>query len=133
MKSIFITLIIVLNLFGFVKEEENTFKLVVFEGSDWCSNCRKFEKNILQDSLVIDFLQKEKIQIIRVDFPQKKKISKEQEQINKQYAEKYQFEGVFPTIVLSRTDTLLYNKLSSSHLTPSEFIKQIRGTQNKFQ
>jgi len=131
MKSILITLLIVFSLASSINNEENTFKLVVFEGSDWCSNCLKFEKNILQDPLVIDFLKEEKIQIIRVDFPQRKKISQEQEKINKQYADKYQFKGTFPTVILSRADTQLFNELSSSHLTPAEFITQVKRIQNK--
>ena len=106
-------------------EEETDFELVVFEGSDWCSSCRQFENQILSDNAFREYLEQENIKLTKVDFPQRKKLSKEQEEINKKYARKYQFTGVFPTIVLSRTDTHAYKNLNFRNQTTDQFIQLI--------
>lgn len=127
--KLFISLFFVLSGFIPTQKTENKYTLVVFEGSDWCSNCRKFEHSILQDSLVLNYLKKVNIELLKVDFPQRKKLSKEQQKLNQQYAEKYAFKGLFPTIILSRTDTLFYKEINSKNMTPSIFISQLENTQ----
>lgn len=117
--------------FSFTEKVDNNYELIVFEGSDWCSNCKKFERNILNDSLVINYLEKEKIEVLKIDFPQRKKLSKEQKNSNKKYAEKYNFKGLFPTIILSRTDTILYTEISSKNMNSLAFIKQLENIQLK--
>lgn len=117
--------------FSFTEKVDSNYELIVFEGSDWCSNCKKFERNILNDSLVINYLEKEKIEVLKIDFPQRKKLSKEQKNSNKKYAEKYNFKGLFPTIILSRTDTILYTEISSKNMNSLAFIKQLENIQLK--
>lgn len=106
-------------------ENQAVFELIVFEGSDWCTNCRRLEKQVLSDDDFKKYLDDENIKLTKIDFPQRKKLSKEQEETNKEYALKYQFVGVFPTIILSRIDTLSYRNLSYTNYTPEEFIRQI--------
>lgn len=122
---------IMVDSFSFTEKVDNNYELIVFEGSDWCSNCKKFERNILNDSLVINYLEKEKIEVLKIDFPQRKKLSKEQKNSNKKYAEKYNFKGLFPTIILSRTDTILYTEISSKNMNSLAFIKQLENIQLK--
>ncbi len=78
---------------------ETSYRLIIFEGSDWCAGCRKLEKVIAEPS-VASFLQEESIAILRVDFPQRLKQSKQETQHNDSLAIHYGFEGVFPTLVL---------------------------------
>lgn len=106
-------------------EKQTDFELVVFEGSDWCSNCRRFKKKVLSDNAFQGYLDKENIKLTKIDFPQRKKLTREQEMINKKYAEKYKFTGVFPTIILSKTDTRSYINLSYTNQTTDQFIQQI--------
>jgi thiamine biosynthesis lipoprotein len=87
------------------------YNLIVFEGSDWCVNCIRLERKILNDTSFIGYLDHENIRLIKVDFPQRKKVSEEQKSANEQIAEKYGFEGVFPTILLSRSDTMIFEKI----------------------
>lgn len=94
-------------LFSFTKPDPS-YTLVVFEGSDWCSSCRKFDKNVLQDSMVVAFLEKNAIEVLKVDFPQRKKQDKKQVKLNEQIAQKYKFEGVFPTVVLASSSREQY-------------------------
>lgn len=44
--------------------------LLYFSGSDWCANCRRFEKNILEDTLFLTYSAK-KLVILQADFPEK--------------------------------------------------------------
>ena len=126
MKTVSLLAIILLS-FKFQVNHEKTpsFELIVFEGSDWCINCIKLEEKILSDSVFINFLEKENIKIIKIDFPQRIKETKEQKRINKSYAEKYEFTGVFPTVVISRTEPFSYKKLTYENSTISQFIEQI--------
>lgn len=105
--------------------DETELELIIFEGSDWCANCRKMEKYILSDSDFIEYLNQENINIIRVDFPQRKKMTKEQEKNNIAIAEKYNFEGVFPTVILSREEPFLFEKLTFKNQDTEEFIHQL--------
>ncbi|MFD2726738.1 thioredoxin family protein [Hyunsoonleella rubra] len=89
----------------------NTFTLFVFEGSDWCVNCRRLEKNVLSDTTFISFLNEKQITLTRVDFPQRTKQNSQVKKNNELLAERYNFDGIFPTLILSRNDTLLYRKL----------------------
>lgn len=108
-----LSIIILLLNSGFTNQTEVSDKycLIIFEGSDWCANCIRLEKNILNDSAFIQYLNHETIKLIRIDFPQRKKLSNEQKLNNEQTARKYNFEGVFPTIVISRSDTLFFDKI----------------------
>lgn len=106
-------------------EEKTDFELIVFEGSDWCSNCRQFESAVLSDERFIEYLEKEHIKLTKVDFPQREKLSPEQQEINRKYAEKYQFAGVFPTIVLSRINNSSYINLNFRNQTIDQFIQLI--------
>ena len=129
MKAIFF--IIVFSLLGLTPEEDGVadfnYQLVVFEGSDWCTNCRRLEKNILSDSSMIDFLNKNQIEILKVDFPQRKKLSKKQEAINEALAEKYDFSSQFPEVVISQSGGAAFHKIYYKNQTIQEFIGIIQG------
>lgn len=94
-------------------------RLVVFEGSDWCAECRQLERNVLSDSTFSSFLETEGIEIVRADFPQRKKLDKSQVRRNEALAEQFGFAGQFPTLILSATDTfytISYQRESTQEL-----------------
>lgn len=128
MKSIL--LVMAASLLGLLPDtgrvEDHTYQLVVFEGSDWCANCRRLEKNILNDAEVQDYLKKNNIEIIRVDFPQRKKLSRAQEQQNEELAEKYGFTGRYPEIVLSKSTGTSFDKILYKNETTKEFITAVQ-------
>lgn len=108
-------------------QSNNQYILLLFEGSDWCSSCRRFNKEILNEQKVISFLNKNNIEIKHIDFPQRAELSKEQEKVNREYAEKYGFQGVFPTIILAPVDTKEFYTLNSTKISPDEFISWLQG------
>lgn len=83
-----------------INAPDSGFVLYVFTGSDWCANCRRFERKVLHDSGFITAMNGKKIRIEILDFPQRKKLSDETVAYNRAMSEKLGFKNVFPTIVL---------------------------------
>ncbi|WP_222165042.1 thioredoxin family protein [Edaphocola aurantiacus] len=73
---------------------------VYFSGSDWCANCHQFKKKYLDQSAVQQTLQDHYVYYI-ADFPQRKKLSKEETAMNEALAEKLNPEGIFPLLVIA--------------------------------
>lgn len=106
-------------------EVTSTYKLIVFEGSDWCRNCIRFNQAILSVEIFQNFTRSNNIQIERIDFPQKKKLDQSTREYNASVAERYQFDGRFPTILLVSLDDDLIRSLGYTDETPEEFISLI--------
>ncbi len=117
-----------LSLFNFASIDESPkLKLIVFEGSDWCVNCIQLEKNVLSHAVFIEYSEEKEIEIERIDFPQREKQEKEIEEYNAKMAEKYEFDGTFPTILLLEKETNKLIKIpSSKHKNTYEFLTFIQ-------
>lgn len=128
-KSIVLILLIISSVSFFSITTRTDFKeeyrLIIFEGSDWCLNCRRLEKRIISDSVFINFLKSNKIVLERIDFPQRKKLSHQQVQYNEEIAKRYGFRGVFPTLVLSKSDTLKYKRIFYNKESDVDSMKEI--------
>ncbi len=118
----------VLLSFAFISKDEVTsaYKLVIFEGSDWCVNCIRLDRNVLKHDSFVQFLEKENIEIQRIDFPQRKKLDPEEKAFNASVAEQYNFQGIFPTILLVKSETNQFITLTYHDQEAQEFIEQIR-------
>lgn len=81
-------------------QSDSSLTLYVFTGSDWCANCRRFDKKVLHDSAFIKAMKGRNIRIEIIDFPQRKKLSDETVAHNQAISEKLGFRNIFPTIVL---------------------------------
>ncbi len=73
---------------------------VYFSGSDWCTNCHRFRHNVLEQDTVKALLDHGYVYYI-ADFPQRKKLAREEIALNEALAEKLNPEGVFPVLVLT--------------------------------
>jgi thiamine biosynthesis lipoprotein len=115
------------SLLNFSSIDNPNLKLIIFEGSDWCVNCIQLEKNILSDVAFIEFSEGNEIEIERIDFPQRKKQDKEVEKYNADMAEKYDFDGTFPTVILLEKETNELIKVpSSKHKNTEDFLSFIQ-------
>jgi thioredoxin-related protein len=76
----------------------NKFLLLDFTGSDWCSWCRKFNKEILSQPQFKDYARANLV-LVEVDFPRAKPQSVELRKQNQELAQQYEVQG-FPTIVV---------------------------------
>lgn len=73
-----------------------------FSGSDWCGWCIKLEKEVFSQDAFKDFAEKNLVCVL-VDFPQKKRQTREREQQNRDLATKYGIRG-YPTIIILSPD-----------------------------
>ena len=78
--------------------------LYVFTGSDWCVDCKRLEKNVLSDPAFKTSMKHNGINVEIIDFPQRKKLSPEVIKHNEAVADAYGFKGIFPTLILSRSE-----------------------------
>ncbi len=100
--------------------------LMVFSGSDWCKPCIKFKKDILVSSIFSNYAN-EKIAILYLDFPAKRKnkLSKEQTKHNEALAEKYNQQGFFPNVVLMDSQAKVLATPQFKGQTPSTYVAQL--------
>ncbi len=126
-KLFFFGILLAVNLNALAQSTQSDIKLVVFEGSDWCTNCIRFEKNILSKKAFSNFLEQEHIKIDRLDFPQKKAQSNAQKQRNSTMAETLKFDGAFPGIKLVFGNKRIISNINYSNENVEEFIKIIQS------
>ena len=118
---------------GFEPKDQYSYSLIVFEGSDWCARCRSLEQTVLSDTSFLHQLDRNYIRIEKIDFPQRKKIAAEAKLYNQTVAEKYAFDGSFPTLILTRTDTFIYRRIKYSDETTAEILAQINSAKSELQ
>lgn len=72
--------------------------LADFSGSDWCGWCIKLEKEVFSTEEFKSF-SKDKLVLLLVDFPNRKKQTEQEVKQNGMLSEKYGIQG-FPTVLL---------------------------------
>ncbi len=127
----FLLTLVVLCTFSFTPKNDVKYKLILFEGSDWCVNCIRLEKNVLTNAAFIDFMKKRNITFERIDFPQRKQLDEATQQYNAEMAEKYGFQGIFPTIILERSNSEQTQTLEYHDQSCSDFIAQLSSNLSK--
>ena len=83
--------------------------ILVFSGSDWCSPCKRLDKNIWTSDKFKSFSSKEYV-LYKADFPRKKinKLPQEQLNQNKKLAERFNPKGYYPLVlVLDKSEQVL--------------------------
>jgi thioredoxin-related protein len=118
-------LIFLLILFISFKASSEPAKLLIFTGSDWCPNCRRLDKNILRDSTFIHYA-KDRVVLEFVDFPQHKKLDTETIEKNRALAEKYHFQGIYPTILVLDEQGNKKGQIIYRNQRPAEFIDELK-------
>ncbi len=79
-------------------KKEKRMVLVNFTGSDWCSWCKKLQKEVF-GTKEFDAYAAEKLVLVELDFPSQKKQSDELKKTNEALQEKFKVQG-FPTILV---------------------------------
>ena len=100
--------------------------LLIFSGSDWCAPCIRFEKSILSGE-TFQAYAKEHLVILKADFPQRKKLPREQVKQNQALAEKYNPQGLFPHVVLLSSADASPLTLQFNDQATDEFIAEINA------
>lgn len=107
---------------------ENKNILLNFAGSDWCGPCIILNKEIF-DSEVFEKYSNDHLVLVKADFPRLKKnqLSKEQQKLNDQLAEKYNQEGIFPLTILLTPDGKVLKKWEGlPRVSPDEFTSDVK-------
>ena len=81
---------------------DNNMVLLDFTGSDWCGWCMKFDKDTLSKEKFADYA-KTHLELVVVDFPDKKPQSAALKAANKALGVKYGVNG-YPTFVVLNAD-----------------------------
>lgn len=106
-------------------KEKNKTILLVFSGSDWCQPCIRFDKNVLQEAAFQKYAA-EALVILKCDFPQRTKLSKETLQQNEALAERFNSKGEFPKLLLLDNAFEPIETLRYKSQTTAEFISEIK-------
>ncbi|GAB4243535.1 MAG: hypothetical protein OHK005_08010 [Candidatus Methylacidiphilales bacterium] len=72
--------------------------LLLFTGSDWCSWCKRLQKEVLASPMFRQFAR-ERLILMEIDFPRLKPMPLEQHHANLMLAERFGVLG-FPTLIL---------------------------------
>ena len=83
-------------------KSDNKMVLMDFTGSDWCGWCIKFDKETLSTEKFAEYA-KTHLELVLVDFPNKKPQSDELKAANKAMGEKYKVDG-YPTFIVLNAD-----------------------------
>ena len=126
LKKIVVVVVVIFACNQLVLSQTDHYKLIIFEGSDWCANCIRFEKTIGSSQLFQSFIEEQNITIEHIDFPQRKKLEANIVEYNAKIAEKYQFDGTFPTILMAHTFSNNYEKISYNNQDPELFIALLK-------
>lgn len=78
--------------------KSNKYIFVSFSGSDWCHWCIKLDEEVLSTKEFQCYAE-EKLVMVLVDFPKRKKQSQEQKSKNEDLARQYRVRG-FPAVAL---------------------------------
>ena len=108
-------------------KDENKTMMMVFSGSDWCKPCIQLKKTILSSETFTAYSQ-DKLILLELDFPYKKKnqLDKEQLKHNEALADKYNKEGAFPKLILLNSEKQVIGQAEyRKNMTADQMIQQI--------
>jgi len=104
-------------------KKENKPMLLDFTGSDWCGWCVKLNKEVFSKKEFTDFA-KDKLVLVEIDFPSKKKLSKELRRQNDELQEKYNVKG-YPTIILVSPEGKIIGQTGYKEGGPKKYIEHL--------
>ena len=98
---------------------------VYFSGSDWCSSCHQFRKNVLSQPAIDSLLQHGYV-FYTADFPQRKKLPDSTRVFNDFLAEKLNPSGVFPALILTDENLTIQHSQLGSKVAPEVLLAKLK-------
>ena len=92
-----------------------------FTGKEWCSWCKKLDRQILSKENFINYA-KENLILLELDFPRGKR-NLPQEQIN--LARKFRIQG-YPTVIVMDGETNLLGQTGYENLTAQQYVDNVK-------
>jgi protein disulfide-isomerase len=106
-----------------VAKEENRLVFIDFTGSDWCGWCIKLDEEILSKRKFQKYAE-DNLVLVKIDFPRKTKLPKDQAEANAALAKKYGIEG-FPTIIVLNSKGKRIGELGYMKGGPEAMIEEL--------
>jgi protein disulfide-isomerase len=100
--------------------------LMDFTGSDWCGWCMKFDKEALSTDKFSDYA-KSHLELVVVDFPNKKPQSDALKAANKALGDKYGVDGYPTFVVLNADGKEIGRQVGYAPGGPEAFIAKLDG------
>ncbi len=100
-------------------------KMVVmdFTGSDWCGWCIKLDKEVFDQKDFKEYADKNLV-LLKLDFPQKKKLTQLLTKQNEKLMQEYKVEG-FPTVIVLDSEGKQIGQLGYMQGGPSAFVAEL--------
>jgi thioredoxin-related protein len=111
-------------------KSEKKMVLLDFTGSDWCGWCIKFDKEALSTDKFADYA-KSHLELVVVDFPNKKPQSDALKADNKALGEKYGVDGYPTFVVLNADGKEIGRQVGYAPGGPEAFIAKLEGFSKK--
>ncbi len=102
---------------------ENRHVFLFFTGSDWCGWCKRLNKEILSTPEFAQYA-KEKLILVELDFPKKRKLTATVKAQNAKLADKYKIEG-YPTVIILDGNGNKVGRLGYQEGGPGPFIARL--------
>lgn len=110
--------------------KENKAIMMDFTGSDWCGYCIKLKKAVF-DTPEFEKFAAEKLVLVEVDFPSKKKQPAELKKANEKLRDQYKIEG-YPTLqFIDAKGKVLGQIVGYEGEKPKEWIQKAEQIVNK--
>ena len=106
-----------------IEEAKQTGKPIFafFTGKEWCSLCKKLDRQILSQQPFIEYA-KENLILLELDFPRgRKNLPKEQLVL----ARKFKIKG-YPTVILMDSETNLLGQTGYEYMNPEQYVAHIQ-------
>lgn len=103
---------------------ENRHVFLFFTGSDWCSWCMRLKKEILSTPEFAGY-SAEKLILVEIDFPRKKKLGAALKKQNANLAEQYDIKG-YPTVIILDGSGKKIDELGYQEGGPGPFIDRLK-------
>jgi protein disulfide-isomerase len=105
---------------------DNKTVLLDFTGSDWCGWCIKFDKETLSQDKFAEYARAH-LELVTVDFPNKKPQSDALKAANKALGEKYGVDGYPTFVVLDADGKEIGRQVGYAPGGPEAFIAKLEG------
>ncbi len=100
--------------------------LLVFSGSDWCLPCIRLEREVFSKPEFRQFT-KNRLRVVKADFPQRTKLSPDLVAKNEALAERYNPRGEFPLLLLLDAKGNVKSRILSEGLTLEYFLDDLKN------
>ena len=91
-----------------------------FTGKEWCSWCKKLERQILSKEAFLSYA-KENLVLLELDFPRG---SRNLPQAQIKLARKFRIQG-YPTVIVMDSETNLLGQTGYENVTPQEYVAKV--------